>query len=176
MARIFSYHDTHLHRIGPNYEQLPINRPQCPVHSYNKDGQMTYHHAGDQPVYAPNSYGGPAADPAKGVEIGWDVDAAELARTVYERHAEDDDFSQPATLVREVMDDAARETLVSNIVEHASDDVSSDMQLRVIAYWTRVDEQIGARVAAALGHGNGSSPNGELLEAQELIDARAGTA
>ena len=78
MARIFSYHDTHLHRIGPNYEQLPINRPQCPVHSYNKDGQMTYHHAGDQPVYAPNSYGGPAADPAKGTEIGWDVDAAEL--------------------------------------------------------------------------------------------------
>jgi catalase len=85
MARIFSYHDTHLHRIGPNYEQLPINRPQCPVHSYNKDGQMAYHHAGDQPVYAPNSQGGPAADPAKGVEIGWDVDAAELARTVYER-------------------------------------------------------------------------------------------
>ncbi len=38
MGRIFSYHDTHLHRIGPNYEQLPINRPQCPVHSYNKDG------------------------------------------------------------------------------------------------------------------------------------------
>ena len=176
MARIFSYHDTHLHRIGPNYEQLPINRPQCPVHSYNKDGQMTYHHAGDQPVYAPNSYGGPAADPAKGVEIGWDVDAAELARTVYERHADDDDFSQPGTLVREVMDDEAREALVSNIVEHASDDVSSEMQLRVIAYWTRVDEQIGARVAAGLGHGNGSSPNGELREAQELIDARAGTA
>ena len=176
MARIFSYHDTHLHRIGPNYEQLPINRPQCPVHSYNKDGQMTYHHAGDQPVYAPNSYGGPAADPAKGVEIGWDVDAAELARTVYARHAADDDFSQPGTLVREVMDAEAREALVSNIVEHASDDVSSEMQLRVIAYWTRVDEQIGARVAAGLGHGNGSSPNGELREAQELIDARAGTA
>jgi hypothetical protein len=128
------------------------------------------------PGDAPNSYGGPAADPAKGVEIGWDVDAAELARTVYERHAEDDDFSQPGTLVREVMDDAARETLVANIVEHASDDVSSDMQLRVIAYWTRVDEQIGARVAAGLGHGNGSSPNGELREAQALIDARAGTA
>ena len=35
--------------------------------------------------------------------------------------------------VREVMDDLARETLVANVVEHASDDVSSDMQLRVIA-------------------------------------------
>jgi catalase len=176
MARIFSYHDTHLHRIGPNYEQLPINRPQCPIHSYNKDGQMAYHHAGSQPVYAPNSYGGPAADPAKGAEIGWDVDAAELARTVYDKHAADDDFSQPGTLVRDVMDDAAREALVSNIVGHASDEVTTQMQMRVIAYWTRVDQQIGARVAAGLGHANGSSPNAELRAAQELVDARAGTA
>ncbi len=107
MGRIFSYHDTHLHRIGPNYEQLPINRPHSPVHSYNKDGSMTYHHAGAQPVYAPNSYGGPAADPARASEIGWNVEGAEIARTAYAKHAEDDDFGQPGTLVREVMDDAA---------------------------------------------------------------------
>ena len=56
MGRVFSYHDTHLHRIGPNYEQLPINAPKVEVHSYNKDGAMTYHHAGSQPVYAPNSH------------------------------------------------------------------------------------------------------------------------
>src|SRR6202000_426322 len=88
MGRIFSYHDTHLHRIGPNYEQLPINRPQCPVHSYNKDGAMTYVHAADQPVYAPNSYGGPAADPGRATEVNWDVDAAELGRAAYEKHRE----------------------------------------------------------------------------------------
>ena len=64
MGRIFSYHDTHLHRIGANYEQLPINAPKSEVHSYNKDGHMTYRHAGAQPVYAPNSHGGPMADPA----------------------------------------------------------------------------------------------------------------
>ena len=177
MARIFSYHDTHLHRIGPNYEQLPINRPQCPVHSYNKDGSMTYHHAGDQPVYAPNSYGGPAADPARGAEIGWDVDAAEIGRTAYEKHADDDDFSQPGTLVREVMGDAERDALVSAIVGHASDDVSTPMQLRVIAYWSRVDPQIGARVAAGLGHGNGAAPPAEEMRAAEqLLDSRSGTA
>jgi catalase len=28
MGRIFSYHDTHLHRIGANYEQLPVNAPK----------------------------------------------------------------------------------------------------------------------------------------------------
>ena len=66
MGRIFSYHDTHLHRIGANYEQLPVNAPKVAVHSYNKDGQMTYRHAGAQPVYAPNSHGGPMADPVGG--------------------------------------------------------------------------------------------------------------
>ena len=50
------------------------------------------------------------------------------------------------------------------------------MQQRVIAYWTDVDADLGARVAAGLGHGNGASPNGERREAQELIDARANRA
>ena len=35
MGRIFSCHDIHLHRIGPTYEQLPINAPKVEVHSYN---------------------------------------------------------------------------------------------------------------------------------------------
>ena len=60
---------------------------------------MTYHHAGDQPVYAPNSYGGPEADPAKRPEIGWVVEAAEIgALRPTSKHAEDDDFAQPGTL------------------------------------------------------------------------------
>lgn len=178
MARIFSYHDTHLHRIGPNYEQLPINRPRCPVHSYNQDGQMTYHHAGDQPVYAPNSFGGPVADPARAADLGWDVDAAEIARAAYVKHAEDDDFGQAGTLVRDVMGDRERDALLDGIVGHAGDpDVTPEMRLRVIAYWTRVDEALGGRVAGRLGLTNGSAPpEGEMRGARELVDARAGTA
>src|SRR6201986_3916565 len=124
IGRIFSYHDTHLHRIGTNYEQLPINAPKSPVHSYNKDGQMTYRHAGDQPVYAPNSHGGPMADPALGEEVAWSVAGAEGGRYANAHHAEDDDFGQPRTLYREVMSDTDRKHLVSNIVGHASDDVT----------------------------------------------------
>ena len=56
------------------------------------------------------------------------------------------------------MDDAERDALVSNIVGHASDDVTPEMQLRVVAYWTRVDEQIGRRVAEGLGLTNGAAP------------------
>jgi catalase len=173
MGRIFSYHDTHLHRIGPNHEQLPINAPKVPVNSYNKDGFMTYRHAGDQPVYAPNSHGGPQADPDRAADIGWPVEAGELGRYAYEKHAEDDDFGQAGTMYREVMDDAAREALVGNIVGHASDEVASETQQRVVAYWTSVDADLGARVAAGLGHGNGKTAD---PRAQQVVAARANRA
>jgi catalase len=171
MGRIFSYHDTHLHRIGPNYEQLPINAPLVEVHSYNRDAQMTYRHAGAQPVYAPNSYDGPQADPTRGADLGWAVEASELGRYAYEKHAQDDDFGQAGSLYREVMNDTDREHLVTNIVGHASDAVSDAMQLRVIAYWTNVDGQLGARVAEGLGHGTSL-----LEEAKELVAPRANRA
>jgi catalase len=177
MARIFSYHDTHLYRIGTNYEQLPINAPKSPVHSYNKEGAMTYRHAGSQPVYAPNSFGGPqAAGPGQGSDLFWHVPEGELGRYAYEKHAEDDDFGQAGTLFREVMNDTDREHLVTNIVGHASNEVTPEMQQRVIAYWSRVDADLGARVAAGLGLGHGASSNGASAEARELLAARANRA
>ena len=151
MGRIFAYHDTHLHRIGPNYEQLPINAPKVQVHSYNKDASMAYRHSGDQPVYAPNSYGGPEADPERAGEIAWTVSSGELGRYAYQKHAEDDDFGQAGTLVRQVMDDTDRTHLVSNIVGHASDQVTDEVQHRVVAYWSSVDPGLGARIADGLG-------------------------
>jgi catalase len=149
MGRIFSYHDTHQHRIGTNYEQLPINAPRSPVHSYNKDGAMTYRHAGSQPVYAPNSYGGPQADPSK-EQPSWAVEAAELGRYAYEKHAEDDDFGQPGALYRDAMSEIDRNHLAGNIVAHASKDVTDGVKGRVIEYWTNVDAGLGERVAAGL--------------------------
>jgi catalase len=150
MGRIFSYHDTHLHRIGANYEQLPINAPKSPVHSYNKDGAMTYRHNGTQPVYAPNSYGGPQADPSTELPT-WLVEAGEIGRYAVETHRDDDDFVQPRALYRDVMSEIDREHLASNIVGHASNGVTDRVQRRVIDYWTNVDTDLGARVAAGLG-------------------------
>src|SRR4051794_37239828 len=154
MARVFSSHDTHLPRIGPNYEQLPINAPRCPLHSYSKDGPMTYRHAGAQPVYAPNSYGGPKADLTKELPT-WRVDAGEIGRYAYEPHNDDDDFGQPRALYRDVMDETDRERLVTNIVAHASDGVSSEVQERVVGYWTNIEPELGGLVAAGLGNHDG---------------------
>ena len=165
MGRIFSYHDTHLHRIGANYEQLPINRPQCPVHSYNQDAHMAYEHSGDQPPYAPNSYGGPQADPAGGGDLSWGVEAAEIGRYANAKHPEDDDFGQAGTLVRDVMDDAQRETLASNIIGHAgAPEVTQDVKERVVAYWTSVDADLGAKVASGLNVTNGAGAAQRVAE------------
>jgi catalase len=83
------------------------------------------------------------------------VERGEIGGYAYNLHAEDDDFGQAATLVRDVLDDAERDRMVSNIVGHDSQDVSDDVQGRMIGYWTSVDANLGARVAASLGCGAG---------------------
>ncbi|KAL4260087.1 Catalase [Pleurotus pulmonarius] len=39
-GRNFSYLDTQLSRLGVNWQQIPINRPVCPVMNFQRDGQM----------------------------------------------------------------------------------------------------------------------------------------
>ncbi len=55
------------------------------------------------------------------------------------------------------MNDTDRDHLVSNIVGHASNDVTDEVQRRVIAYWTNVDTDLGARVAVGLSKTDGSA-------------------
>jgi catalase len=150
LGRLFSYHDTHLYRIGTNYQQLPVNRPHSAVHSYNKDGAMRYAHDGDQPVYAPNSYAGPKAD-MRYRDPSWLVDAGEIMRTAYVDHAEDNDFVQPGTLYREVLSPTDRDHLVNNIVGHMSDGVERFIQERAVALWRKVDPELGQRIAQGVG-------------------------
>jgi catalase len=149
LGRLFSYPDTHRYRIGTNYLQLPINQPQSPVHSYNKDGSMRYRHNGEQPVYAPNSVGGPHADPDL-VEPGWAA-SGDLVRAAYDLHAEDDDFGQPRALWEKVLSPTDREHLVSNLVGHIKAGVTPEMVKRVLEYWRNVHPDIADGIARGLG-------------------------
>ncbi len=159
-GRLFSYPDAHRYRIGPNYLQLPVNQPQAPVHSYNRDGSMSYVNGAD-PNYAPNSYGGPVADPSYELPT-WEVEAGEMVRNAYTLRSEDDDFGQPGTLVRDVMDEAARDRLASNIVGHLSNGVVEPVLSRAVDYWRNVDADLGSEVAARLGFAQPvADPSGE---------------
>ncbi|MBT1004034.1 catalase [Paenarthrobacter sp. DKR-5] len=146
LGRMFSYPDAHRYRIGANYNELPVNAPRnAEVRSYSKDGHMRHHNPGD-PVYAPNSKGGPSADTARfGEPAGWHADG-DMIHAAATLHRDDDDFGQAGTLVREVLDDAARDRLVSNIVGHLLDGVSEPVLLRAFDYWRNVDPALGERV------------------------------
>ncbi|WP_020502543.1 catalase [Sciscionella marina] len=146
LARLFSYADAHRARVGTNYQQLPVNAPRATeAHSYSKDGAMRFSPVSD-PVYAPNSKGGPAADVARhGSPPSWQADG-EITRTAYVAHPEDDDWGQARTLVREVMDEAARERLVDNVAGHLLNGVTAPVLDRAFAYWRAIDPEIGDRI------------------------------
>lgn len=57
---MFSYSDTHRHRLGANYLQLPVNCPyRSKVTNYQRDGPQAYDNQGSAPNYYPNSFSGP---------------------------------------------------------------------------------------------------------------------
>jgi catalase len=152
LGRLFSYHDTHLHRIGPNAMELPVNRPRSPVHSYNRDGAMRHANPAD-PVYAPNSFGGPVADAALfGADPSWAV-SGEIVRSAYEAHRDDDDFVQANAMVNVAMDQAARDRLVGNVVGHVLQGVEEPVLSRVFDHWRRVDKVVGDRIAEGVRAG-----------------------
>jgi catalase len=145
LARVFAYADAHRARLGVNYKQIPVNTPKCPVRSYSKDGAMRIQNVSD-PVYAPNSKGGPQADPERYPEAATWRAEGEFVRNAYTRRRDDDDFSQPRTMVRKVMDEAARERLVANVAGHLSKGVTEPVLDRAFAYWRNIDQEIGDRI------------------------------
>ncbi|MFW6179725.1 MAG: catalase-related domain-containing protein, partial [Desulfohalobiaceae bacterium] len=76
----------------------------------------------------------------------WDA-SGEFIRAAYTLRKDDDDFGQPGTLVREVMDDAQRERLVSNVVGHLKKGVTEPVLERALEYWRNIDKDIGDRIA-----------------------------
>jgi catalase len=147
-GRLFSYHDTHRHRLGPNYHLLPVNAPKAaPMASYQRDGAMRSDgNGGGGPNYWPNSFGGPAPEAGTGIPP---IDVAGAAA----RHAYvlgDVDFVQAGALYRKVMTDADREHLVGNIVGHLGS-AKKPIQLRQAALFYKADADYGERVAKGLG-------------------------
>ena len=113
-GRLFSYPDTHRHRLGGNHDQIPINCPYRarPV-TTARDGYMCVNgNQGSATNYYPNSFGiyktCPHSEESKKLHSG-------LAKRV-EVAASDDDYVQAGELYRKVFSDGERERLVENIV------------------------------------------------------------
>ncbi len=147
-SRIFGYHDTHRHRLGPNYHLIPVNSARgVKVSNYQRDGAMRVDgNGGGGPNYWPNTLGGPDPAPSKAIPP---IDVTGTA----DRHAielKDADFVQAGDLYRKVMTDTDRDHLVSNIVGHLGKAIKR-IQLRQAALFWKADPAYGRRVAEGLG-------------------------
>jgi catalase len=147
-GRLFSYHDTHRHRLGPNYHLIPVNAPKyAPEYNNQRDGAMrTDDNGGGRYHYYPNSFGGPVPD-GKLAPPDYEVSGS-AARHPY-NHPQDD-FVQAGELYGKVMTDDDRGHLVKNITGHLKN-AAKRIQLRQTALFFKADKEYGKRVAEGLG-------------------------
>ena len=145
-GRIMAYTDAHRYRLGVNYETLPVNRPQSEVNHYQRDGFMSHNgNYGGQPNYEPNSFGGPAQNPAY-AEPPFPVDG-DGAR--YNHRDGNDDYTQPGNLFR-LMPADAQARLIENIVG-AMKGIPTYIQERQLVHFYKADPAYGRGVAQGLG-------------------------
>jgi len=144
--RIFSYADAHRHRLGVNYEALPVNKPRCPVHNYHRDGAMRFDGNGGASVnYEPNSFNGPKEDhrfkePPLPIEGAADR---------YDHRVGNDDYTQAGNLFR-LLSPVEKERLMDSIAG-AMQGVPDFIQQRQIGHFAKADPAYGAGVAQRLG-------------------------
>ncbi len=146
-GRLFSYHDTHRHRLGANYHLIPVNSAKAAVvDNYQRDGPMhTGDNGGSNPNYYPNSFKGPQPNMAF-AEPPFEL-KGEAARRPYDHP--NSDFVQPGDLYSKVMTEDERKRLVSNIVGHLGG-AKKRIQYRQTAIFYKVDGDYGKRVAKGL--------------------------
>jgi len=151
-GRLLSYPDAHRYRLGANYEQIPVNRPICPVHNYQRDGAMTVNgNHGSAPNYHPNSFDDIEADKSYKVPpMKLESDIADF----YDRNENDDDhYTQPGLLFREVMNDQEKKNTISNFVGAMSqiDGPKRDEIInRQLGHFVKADKELAMEIAKGL--------------------------
>ncbi|KAJ1909698.1 catalase A [Tieghemiomyces parasiticus] len=147
-GRLFSYPDTHRHRLGPNFNQIPINVPRNHLPAnHQRDGLMAVRgNGGSAPNYEPSSFGGPVQTNELGVTYSIQAVTGTVGRHTYP--LTDDDFVQPGNLYR-LLSDEQKQHLIANIVGHLKD-AKKFIQERQVGHFKRADPEYGSRVAAGL--------------------------
>ncbi|GAB2506905.1 catalase CatB [Microbacterium petrolearium] len=153
-GRLFSYIDTQISRLGgPNFAQIPINRPHAPINDMLRDGMhQTAVHGGVAP-YKPNSLDGgcpffAGADEGAFVDIPVTVSESVKERTVPASF--DDHFTQVRLFYRSLSPIEQRHVADAYSFELGKcyEQAIKERQLQALA---NIDAELCATVADALG-------------------------
>jgi catalase len=150
-SRLFSYPDTHRHRIGANYQQLPVNaaRTGFKFGNFQRDGQMAFYNQGSRPNYLSS------IEPIKFKPRSVDLDKVHGAFTgeavSFLSEIRPEDFNAPRALWQKVFDEPARERFINNVSGKMELCKNKDIIKRQIAIFREVDDDIAKRIEKATG-------------------------
>ena len=153
-VRLFSYLDTQISRLGgPNFGQIPINRPQAPVNDMLRDGMhQTAVHGGVAP-YHPNSLDGGCPFLA-GSDVGAFIDVPEeLAASIKERKSPasfDDHYSQPRLFFRS-LSPVEQDHVIQAYTFELGKCYEKAIRERQLLALANIDAELCAAVAKGLG-------------------------
>jgi catalase len=152
-GRNFSYLDTQLKRLGsPNFTQLPVNAPKCPVAHFQQDGHMAMTNPVTRANYEPNSWpaaeGGPREDPAGGYRSYHEEIAGTKRRLRPESFA--DHYSQAHQFYAS-QTEVERRHIADAFTFELSKCEREEIRTRMVAGLRNVDEELAAMVAEGLG-------------------------
>jgi catalase len=149
-GRLFSYQDTQLIRLGgPNFHEIPINRPVCPFRNFQRDGHMRMEVPVGRVNYEPNSLDpqGARENPAKGYRSFPDPEAGPKLRQRPETFA--DHYSQARQFYRS-MTPPEQTNIVSALTFELSKVETMAVRTRMLGHLDLIEPELGKRVAAAM--------------------------
>ena len=154
-GRLFSYTDTQLIRLGgPNFHEIPINRPVAPLHNHQRDGYMRQMINRGRVSYEPNSLGGGCPMQATRDMGGFVSYAEKLDGHKVRARSESffDHFSQ-ATLFWNSQSDPEKDHIVQAFCFELGKVTVPDIRTRLVGILVHVDGTLAQRVAQGLGIG-----------------------
>jgi catalase len=152
-GRLFSYTDTQLIRLGgPNFHEIPINRPLAPLHNHQRDGYMRQTINRGRVSYEPNSLGGGCPMQAQ-ANLGGFVSYAEKieGHKVRARSASFFDHFSQAALFWDSQSDPEKDHMVQAFCFELGKVEVPDIRTRLVAMLAHIDDTLANRVAAGLG-------------------------
>jgi catalase len=152
-GRLFSYTDTQLIRLGgPNFHEIPINRPLAPLHNHQRDGYMRQTINRGRVSYEPNSLGGGCPMQAK-ADLGGFVSYAEKleGHKVRARSASFFDHFSQAALFWNSQSAPEKEHLVQALCFELGKVEVPEVRKRMVGMLAHVDDTLAKRVAQGLG-------------------------
>ena len=152
-GRLFSYLDTQLSRLGgPNFHEIPINRPIAPVHNNQRDGHMRQTINAGQSSYHPNTIGNGHPFQAKVSEGGFvSYDERIDAKKIRARSKSFFDHFSQATLFFNSQSEAEKMHIIDAFRFELGKLEKPAIRERVVSMLTKVDQTLASKVAEGLG-------------------------